>query len=172
MTMTERERTIETLIEAGYAAAPQMGRRWREGQPWVYLEGWAESTATRREMLEALNAERRARLESDLRMYPQDLEAHDRQPVRLAMRRPTDRILDLPSWVDAEYRAGRIAEGYALVSVRGRGGRPVVGGQVSVAVPPEVLARVDAAASLGGVSRPEWIRQAIAERLERLSRAR
>ena len=46
----------------------------------------------------------------------------------------------------------------------------MVGGQVSVAIPAEMLARVDAAAALGQVSRPEWIRQAIAERLERLSR--
>ena len=53
-----------------------------------------------------------------------------------------------------------------------RGGRPPIGPQINVAIPPETVARVDAAARAVGVSRSEWIRQAIAERLERLSRAR
>ena len=51
-----------------------------------------------------------------------------------------------------------------------RGGRPAIGPQVNIAMSPATVARVDTAARAAGVSRSEWIRQAIAERLERLSR--
>lgn len=46
-----------------------------------------------------------------------------------------------------------------------RGGRPAVGPQVSVALPPDVIARVDDAARDAEVSRSEWIRRAIAAAL-------
>ena len=42
-----------------------------------------------------------------------------------------------------------------------RGGRPAIGPQINVAIPPEVVARVDAAARAAGISRSEWIRRAI-----------
>lgn len=41
-----------------------------------------------------------------------------------------------------------------------RGGRPVVGPRVQVNFPPELLARVDAAAARSGVTRSEVIRRA------------
>lgn len=41
-----------------------------------------------------------------------------------------------------------------------RPGRPPVGAQINVSFPADVLARVDAAAERGGVSRSEWIRRA------------
>lgn len=43
----------------------------------------------------------------------------------------------------------------------GRPGRPRVGAQVNIAIQPEVLARVDARAAAGGISRSEWIRRAV-----------
>ena len=42
-----------------------------------------------------------------------------------------------------------------------RGGRPAIGPQVSVSLPPEVVDRVDAAARVAGVTRSEWIRRTI-----------
>lgn len=44
---------------------------------------------------------------------------------------------------------------------RNPGGRPAIGPQINVAIPPDTLARVDAAAAALGVSRSEWIRTAI-----------
>lgn len=48
---------------------------------------------------------------------------------------------------------------------RNPGGRPVVGPQVKVAFPPTLLARVDELAAAEGVSRSEWIRQTLIERI-------
>ena len=42
-----------------------------------------------------------------------------------------------------------------------RGGRPAIGPQINVAIPPETVARVDAAARKAGISRSEWIRRAV-----------
>ena len=44
---------------------------------------------------------------------------------------------------------------------RNPGGRPAIGPQINVAISPEVVARVDAAARAAGISRSEWIRRAI-----------
>lgn len=48
-----------------------------------------------------------------------------------------------------------------------RVGRPPEGVPIQVRIPAEHIAQVDALASAAGVTRPEWIRQAIAERLAR-----
>ena len=42
-----------------------------------------------------------------------------------------------------------------------QGGRPVIGPQIAVSMPPELLARVDAAARKAGISRSAWIRRAV-----------
>lgn len=44
---------------------------------------------------------------------------------------------------------------------RNPGGRPAIGPQIAIAFPPDMLARVDAAARAAGVSRAEWIRRAV-----------
>ena len=44
---------------------------------------------------------------------------------------------------------------------RNPGGRPVIGPQINVAIPPETVARVDTAARAAGISRSEWIRRAV-----------
>lgn len=44
-------------------------------------------------------------------------------------------------------------------------GRPRIGGQIKVAIPPDMLARIDGAAKAEGVDRSTWIRAAIAARL-------
>ena len=44
---------------------------------------------------------------------------------------------------------------------RNPGGRPAIGPQINVAIPPELLARVDAAARKAGISRSAWIRRAV-----------
>ena len=44
---------------------------------------------------------------------------------------------------------------------RNPGGRPAIGPQVNIAIPPATLARVDVAARAAGISRSEWIRRAI-----------
>ena len=48
---------------------------------------------------------------------------------------------------------------------RNPGGRPAIGPQITIAFPPDMLARVDAAAKEAGTSRAEWIRRAAAARL-------
>ena len=48
---------------------------------------------------------------------------------------------------------------------RNPGGRPAIGPQIAIAFPPDLLARVDAAAKEAGTSRAEWIRRAVAARL-------
>ena len=45
-------------------------------------------------------------------------------------------------------------------------GRPAIGPQVNISIAPDMLARVDEAAKAAGVSRSEWIRQAISARLD------
>ena len=47
-----------------------------------------------------------------------------------------------------------------------RGGRPAIGPQTTIAFPPDMLARVDAAAAGAGVSRAEWIRRAVVAALK------
>ena len=42
-----------------------------------------------------------------------------------------------------------------------QGGRPVIGPQINVAISPEMVARVDAAARKAGISRSAWIRRAV-----------
>lgn len=163
----EHRRTVETLIAAGYTQAPQMHRRHNDDMAWQYVDGWAESTLTRRQMLDALPPERRERKFEEARIYGDDLDVVDRQPVRLAMRRWRDVQLGLDQWVAAEYSSGRIAEGYALVEVRDRGGRPEIGRPVQVRFPADVLAAIDEAAEAAGVGRPEWIRRACADSLAR-----
>ena len=44
---------------------------------------------------------------------------------------------------------------------RNPGGRPAIGPQINVAISPETVARVDAAARKAGINRSEWIRRAI-----------
>jgi len=46
-----------------------------------------------------------------------------------------------------------------------RGGRPAIGPQTTIAFPPAMLARVDAAAKAEGITRAEWVRQACATAL-------
>ena len=46
-------------------------------------------------------------------------------------------------------------------STQNLGGRPPVGPQIKIAFPPDLLARVDAAAARDGVSRSEWVRRAV-----------
>ena len=46
-------------------------------------------------------------------------------------------------------------------------GRPPIGRQVNFAMSPDMLADIDAAAERDGVSRSEWVRQAVAEKLRR-----
>ena len=47
----------------------------------------------------------------------------------------------------------------------GKPGRPPVGPQVSIAMIPDMLARIDAAAARAGISRAEWVRRACAAAL-------
>lgn len=47
-----------------------------------------------------------------------------------------------------------------------KGGRPAIGPAFSVRLPPGLLARVDAAAAAEGVSRAEWIRRTLTERID------
>ena len=49
---------------------------------------------------------------------------------------------------------------------RNPGGRPAIGPQTTIAFPPDMLARVDAAAAGAGVSRAEWIRRAVVAALK------
>ena len=51
------------------------------------------------------------------------------------------------------------------MSSGGKPGRPPVGPQVSIAMSPDMLARIDAAAARAGVSRAEWVRRACAAAL-------
>lgn len=44
-------------------------------------------------------------------------------------------------------------------------GRPKIGAQINIAIPPGMLTRIDGAAAAEGVTRSAWIRQAIAARL-------
>lgn len=44
-------------------------------------------------------------------------------------------------------------------------GRPVVGEPFNLRLPAAMLAEVDAMAAAEGISRPQWIRQALAARL-------
>ena len=53
---------------------------------------------------------------------------------------------------------------------RNPGGRPAIGPQITIAFPPDMLARVDAAAGAAGVSRAEWIRRAAVAALTPTSR--
>ena len=46
-------------------------------------------------------------------------------------------------------------------------GRPAIGRQANFAMSPDMLADIDAAAEQDGVSRSEWVRQAVAEKLRR-----
>ena len=46
-------------------------------------------------------------------------------------------------------------------------GRPPIGRQVNFSMSPDMLADIDAAAERDGVSRSEWVRQAVAEKLRR-----
>lgn len=48
---------------------------------------------------------------------------------------------------------------------RNVGGRPEIGPAISIKVPTDILARIDAAATEAGSSRAEWIRQACAAAL-------
>ena len=52
-----------------------------------------------------------------------------------------------------------------VVRMIGKPGRPPVGPQVSIAMSPDMLARIDAAAARAGVSRAEWVRRACAAAL-------
>ena len=52
-----------------------------------------------------------------------------------------------------------------VVRMSGKPGRPPVGPQVSIAMSPDMLARIDAAAASAGVSRAEWVRRACAAAL-------
>ena len=40
-------------------------------------------------------------------------------------------------------------------------GRPAIGAQIKIAMDPDTVARVDAAATAEGISRAEWIRRAV-----------
>ena len=51
------------------------------------------------------------------------------------------------------------------MSSGGKPGRPPVGPQVNIAMSPDMLARIDAAAAGAGVSRAEWVRRACAAAL-------
>lgn len=46
-----------------------------------------------------------------------------------------------------------------------RGGRPPVGDAVKVKLPPDLLASIDTAADIAGISRSEWIRRACSTEL-------
>lgn len=43
----------------------------------------------------------------------------------------------------------------------GKRGRPRIGNQINIAMPDELLSQVDEAAAEAGVSRAEWVRQAV-----------
>ena len=48
-----------------------------------------------------------------------------------------------------------------MTTARDRGrGRPAIGPQVNIAMSPDMLAAIDAAADKAGVSRSEWVRRA------------
>ena len=47
----------------------------------------------------------------------------------------------------------------------GKAGRPVIGSQIKIAIPADMLARIDGTAAAEGVTRSTWIRQAVAARL-------
>lgn len=164
----ERARTLATLAAAGVTTPPRMRPGWHSASGVASLEGWVESLTTRRQMLDAMTPEARARRLEQIEAFPEDLDAPDRQPVSLAYLVPDAAEKDLGQWVDRQYATGRIAAGYALVSVKvPRGGRPAVGPQVNIAISPDMLAQVDAAASTAGVSRSEWVRRAVSNSLRR-----
>ena len=52
------------------------------------------------------------------------------------------------------------------MSSGGKPGRPTVGPQVNIAMSPDMLARIDAAAARAGVSRSEWVRRACVAALD------
>ena len=52
-----------------------------------------------------------------------------------------------------------------------KGGRPAIGEPINIRLPADMLARIDAAAQTEGITRSEWMRQALAERLAILTEA-
>lgn len=80
---------------------------------------------------------------------------HNWRPLesfRVAYNAPLERLDELAVWVDGVM--ARRPESPKL-------GRPEIGPQIKVRLPEEVIARVDALATEAGVSRSEWVRQAV-----------
>lgn len=121
---SERDLTVATLRAEGINSPPRYFPTWNASMQHFSVDGWAESTLTRRQMLDALpEADREKRIEY-IEAFPVDLDARDRQPVRLPYL-THDADVDLAGWVEKCYATRAIAEGYYLVEVW-RADRPAV----------------------------------------------